>query len=79
MTNKEILYRINGSITPYGSSEIDESRFENLKSMCSLVRDLVDDIRDVAKYKNRPEHSMKTMAQYAAKFLEELNKTTTNE
>ena len=66
----EIVNRLIGSIEPYGSSHIDEKRFENLKEMTYLVERLVDDLKTIAEdNKNRQEHSMKEMGQYADNFL----------
>lgn len=73
MTHEEIVKKLVGSITPYGASDIDERRMENLKVMCELVSGLVEDIRFTAQYKDRHEHSIKIMGEYADNFLKELN------
>lgn len=71
MTHTEIVNKLIGSIKPYGSTDIDEKRMENLKAMCELIEDLVFDVRQVATYRIRHEHSMKEMGLYAEKFLTE--------
>ncbi len=72
MTNLDILHKLIGSITPYGSTEIDNVRFENLKEMCVIVTDIILEIEEVANYKERQEHSMKQMGEYADNFLKNL-------
>lgn len=72
MTNTDVVKKLIGSVQPYGASHIDEQRFENLKAMCELVGDLMEEIKDAAKAKDRHEHSMKEMGLYAYKFLSQL-------
>jgi len=70
MTYFEIVNKLIGNIEPVGSTHIDEKRFENLKEMCHLVNCLVSQIDEVSyKNKDRQEHSMKEMGEYAYKFL----------
>ena len=40
--------------------------------MCELVGDLIEEIKDAAKSKERNEHSMKEMGLYAYNFLSQL-------
>jgi len=72
LTNTDVVKKLIGNIQPYGASHIDEQRFENLRAMCELVGDLMDEIKDAAKSKDRQEHSMKEMGLYAYKFLTQL-------
>jgi hypothetical protein len=70
MTNTDVVKKLIGNVQPYGATHIDNERFENLKAMCKLVNELVTEI-DTVSYKNkdRHEHSMKQMADYASNFL----------
>ncbi|MBL0317488.1 MAG: hypothetical protein IPP69_17655 [Flavobacteriales bacterium] len=72
MTNTDVVKKLIGNVQPYGASHIDEQRFENLKAMCELVGDLIEEIKDAAKSKERHEYSMKEMGLYAYKFLSQL-------
>ena len=72
MTNTDVLIKLLGKTQTYGDSNIDRERLENLKAMCELVGDLIEEIKDVAKEKDRYENSIKAMGQYAYKFLSEL-------
>lgn len=72
MTHKEIVDKLIGPIQPYGSSDVDESRYSNLIDMVELVDALLLDIKNVAAYRDRQEHSMKQMGQYAHDFLTEI-------
>lgn len=72
MELKEIVQKLVGNITPAGESHLDTQRFENLKTMCDLVEDLVYEINFVARDKDRYESSMAVMGKYADKFLRNL-------
>ena len=72
MTNTDVVKKLIGKTQPYGDSNIDRERFENLKAMCELVGDLIEEIKDVAREKDRYESSMKEMGLYAYKFLSQL-------
>lgn len=73
MTNTDVVNKLIGEIKPYGSTHIDRYRFENLKRMCALVKDLVDDIKEVSTMKNRLEFSVSEMGKYANNFLSDIN------
>jgi len=70
MNYTEIVKKLVGNIQPAGASHTDKDRFENLKAMCELTNDLVAEIDRVAyENKDKAEHSIKEMAQYADNFL----------
>ena len=69
MTHLEIVKKLIGEIKPVGESHTDEKRLENLKQTCDLVNDLVAEIELVSKNKDRHEHSMRVMGEYAYNFL----------
>lgn len=75
MTHTEIVKKLIGSISPVGATHIDEVRLENLKSMCELVRDLINEISGVAEHTNRVEHSIRQAGLYAESFLNDLTHT----
>lgn len=72
-TITEVVKKLVGEIQPYGASHIgliDDKRFENLKTMCEVVNNLVIEIDRVAyENKDRQEFSMKQMADYASNFM----------
>lgn len=70
----EILMKLIGTVTPYGSTHIDEERFENLKQLCEMADSILLLIHEVAQYKERHEFSMKEIGEYAYKFLNDLKK-----
>ena len=78
MNHTEIVKKLVGNIQPAGESHTDKERFENLKDMCLLVDNLVSEIVDVSKNKDRYEHSMKEMGLFANKFLNEMVENITN-
>jgi hypothetical protein len=66
----DIVNKLIGPIKPIGSSSEDEIRFKNLKELCHLANLIIIEIDSVAyENKDRYEHSMKIMAEYAANFL----------
>lgn len=70
MTHTEIVMKLIGSIQPAGESNTDAQRFENLKTMCELVNNLITEIDDMA-YQNKDarEFSVKRASEYASNFL----------
>lgn len=76
MEIKEIVLKLVGDIKPVGCSSRDEVRLENLKTLCSLVDELVVEIDDIA-YSNKGsyEHSVKEIVKYAEDFSEQLRIT----
>ena len=70
MTHREIVLILIGKIEPKGESNEDEKRFENLKTLCTLVNELIIDIDDMA-YRNKDsyQHSVKKASDYAQNFL----------
>lgn len=70
MTHTEIVKKLIGNIQPAGDASVDDERYENLKSMCELVNNLVSEI-DRVQYENRYAHqgSIKRSVEYAGDFL----------
>ncbi len=65
--NKKLI----GSIMPVGESNTDEQRFENLREHCELTYNLIIEVIEVAKHKDRGEHSMNRAGKYAQQYLDE--------
>lgn len=72
MKLKEIVKKLNGKIEPQGETNIDNERFENLKNQCDLVFELLSEIIEVSKDKDRQEYSIKRAGQYADNFIHEV-------
>lgn len=73
MTTIEIVKKIVGNIHPAGETHIDHDRFDNLKAMCELAEGLLSEIQTVSYERNKPEHSVKEMGQYAHNFLKNIH------
>ncbi len=71
MTIYDIVKKLVGEISPAGASHIDGERFKNLEVMTTLAQLLITDIEEVAKLKDRHEHSIKQAGEFAHKFLTE--------
>ncbi len=69
MTHIEIVNKLIGPTRPMGESHEDEKRLDNLKEKCDLVAELLQEIKEAASY-NRPEYSIKRIADYAKSFLQ---------
>ncbi len=72
MTHKDIVQKLVGSINPVGDSSRDTERFENLKIMCDLVEDLLEEIKWVTRSAESYESSVKRSGEYAQKFINNL-------
>lgn len=72
MEIKEIVQKLIGKITATGDSSRDNERLMNLINMCNLVEELVGEIQFSARDRNAYESSVKTIGQYADKFLNNL-------
>ena len=68
----EVVRKLVGPIEPVGDTNIDATRFENLRNMASLVERLIGDINWLLQHKNSNLHSMKNAGMYADKFLTSL-------
>jgi len=53
MNLKEIIEKLNGKIAPQGETNIDNERFKNLQNQCNLVFELLSEIIEVSKEKDR--------------------------
>lgn len=58
-----------GEVEPYGSSEIDSVRKDNLEKLIYVVGRLLYEVEKVAYYKHRCEGSMRVMGERADKAL----------
>jgi hypothetical protein len=65
----DVVLRLNGPIQPVGDSRVDETRLQNLKSLCNLTGLLLDRITEVAESTDDHMASIKAAKDYAAKFL----------
>jgi len=72
MEMTEIVMKLIGDINPKGDASRDDQIFENLKSLCELVDNLVGKIDNV-NYENEDskEFSVKRSADFAKNFLTE--------
>ena len=70
MTHLEIIKKLIGEIRPVGETNTDNARFENLKTLCNLVDELVGEIDGVGyDFQNNHQFSMKRASDYAKKFM----------
>lgn len=67
---KEIVIRLVGDINPIGETNTDNDRFNNLKILCILIDDLVQEISDMSHInKSSHEFSVKRAADYVENFM----------
>jgi hypothetical protein len=69
----EIVKKLVGEINPVGASHIDSQRFENLKTLISLVDALLNDIDYVSTFQGRQEASLKKAGLFADDFLNDIS------
>ena len=73
MTLYEVVMKLIGEVDPVGSTEIDNSRYANLKELTLLVDKLVFDIDRIASgNKDRQEFSMRRAGEHCDEFLNSL-------
>jgi len=72
-TAYQIIEQLIGPIMPIGESNTDKKRLENMGEHLSLIYALLKDVRLVANYKDRHEHSMRLAGKRAQEFLAELS------
>lgn len=58
-----------GNTEPYGDSDIDRERTQNLDKLIYIIDELLYDVEKVAVNKDRREGSMRTMGEKAHKAL----------
>ncbi len=72
MELKDVVMKLIGPVNPIGESNTDDSRFENLKTLCDLTEDLIITISKVTQYKDCPEYSMERAGKFAEKAINNL-------
>jgi hypothetical protein len=65
MSIYEIVKKIIGSIEPYGDTNIDKERNTNINEYGTLACELVNDLINTARFKDRPENSIRKMGESA--------------
>lgn len=75
----DVINKLIGKIEPYGDSNIDKERMENLKIHVDIIYKMIEDLIEVAKYKNRPEYSIRVLALTAYEELLEIKRMIDNE
>lgn len=71
----KVITKMLGPIKPIGETNTDEKRNIVLSEVFGLVDSLIDDIADVAQYKDRSEYSMGRAGQRAADYLRNLKES----
>lgn len=71
MNYTDIVNKLIGDINPIGETNTDNARYENLKEMCQLASNLIEQIKHVALKKDSSEYSVKRAANFADKFITE--------
>lgn len=70
-----ILQRLIGEISPYGSHSLDGIRIRNLDVAIEVADWLLDQIEHTAKFYDRPEYSIKAMGKRAHEWLEDVTES----
>jgi hypothetical protein len=74
ITIYQIIRKLIGNIEPYGDTNIDEDRKLNLEEYNELVYRLVEDLINIAKFRDRPETSINKLGKIAYYQLIEIKK-----
>ena len=65
----KVLDNLVGNINPQGETNIDNNRFENLKTLTEVLEHYHQEIYNVSYKKNRSEYSIKRAGDFADKFI----------
>jgi hypothetical protein len=71
MSISQILYKLFGEIEPYGDTSIDDKRYENIENYYEALSFIIAKLQESAKLKNRPEYSIKKIAEECEDILKE--------
>ncbi len=74
----DIVLKLTGKIEPVGDHNIDEQRWQNFNEICKLALILVEDIKDVSRFKDRHEFSVSSIGEKAYNTLLEINEIINN-
>jgi len=66
------IKKLIGNIEPYGDTNIDEERLNNIDNHIVITNNLIKDLIVVARYKDRPEYSINKIGNKAYNTLCEL-------
>lgn len=69
-----IVRRLTGSIKPYGATQVDAEREQNLTERVNLTKDLISDLMKTAQFNISPEDSMRSLGTRATDELISINK-----
>ena len=72
MVLHETICTLVGPIEPMGETNADARRIENIRVLTELVDMLLDDIQDVTRFVQRPEDSIRQIADHAAAFMNDM-------
>jgi len=68
----DVVRKLTGPIIPIGETSVDDRRFANLDDVAGLAGELLADIIEVARHRDRQEHSISKAGKFAQKFLMEV-------
>lgn len=68
----EVIDRLVGSIEPYGSTQIDKERLENLETLLEVMDKYIKEIKEVTRFRNRYEYSILEIAERAYDWIVDL-------
>lgn len=67
----EVLNKLIGEIEPQGETNIDNKRFQNLKTLSGVLEYFTYKIHEVSRHKDRAELSMKRAGIFASEYIKE--------
>jgi hypothetical protein len=70
---QKVIGRLIGYTEPEGDTYIDETRLYNTKLLVDIAYSLIDELCEVARYRERYESSMKEIGQTAHNCLLEID------
>ena len=71
MEIKDVVLKLVGNVNPVGETNTDDKRFENLKTLCGVVDELIYEIQSVTRNKHAQEYSVKRAGEYAERWCKD--------
>lgn len=69
MEIEEILKRLFGRIEPWGETNEDNKRFENIENYKVALEFIINELSSASKFKDRPEYSMQKIGKECFNIL----------
>lgn len=68
----KVVMKLIGEVKPFGSTDVDQERLENLNALLELIDSLLVKVDGLTVFRNRQEQSVKDIGDTAYEFTREV-------